>query len=107
MRNGHKRHMARRSPLDDPHAAAHAWARFRRLMWLMLALTISVVVIAMLVLWQQGALVSVHFFIASALGIGLTMLLMSALMGLVFLSNGTGHDHSVNHRLDGEDHAPD
>lgn len=91
------------SPLDDPHAAAHAWARFRRLMWVMLGLTISVVVIAMLVLWQQGALVSVHFFIASALGIGLTMLLMSALMGLVFLSNGTGHDHSVSHRLDGED----
>ncbi len=73
----------------------------------MLGLTISVVVIAMLVLWQQGALVSVHFFIASALGIGLTMLLMSALMGLVFLSNGTGHDHSVNHRLDGEDQDPD
>lgn len=99
--------MSGRSPLDDPHAAAHAWARFRRLMWVMLALTVSVVAIAMLVLWQQGALVSVHFIIASALGIGLTMLLMSALMGLVFLSNGTGHDHSMGHRPDGEDQAPD
>ena len=99
--------MPPRSPLDDPHAAAHAWRRFRRLMWVMLALTISVVAIAMLVLWQQGALVSVHFIIASALGIGLTMLLMSALMGLVFLSNGTGHDHSVDHRRDGGGQSPD
>lgn len=99
--------MSRRSPLDDPQAAAHAWARFRRLMWVMLALTIAVVAVAMLVLWRQGALVSVHFIIASALGIGLTMLLMSALMGLVFLSNGTGHDHSIHRPADREDQAPD
>ncbi|WP_347302669.1 hypothetical protein V5740_11770 [Croceibacterium sp. TMG7-5b_MA50] len=92
--------MSRRSPLDDPHNAAHAWRRFRRLMWVMLGITIAVVIIAMLILWHEGALVSVHFFIASALGIGLTMLLMSALMGLVFLSNGTGHDHSISHRPD-------
>jgi hypothetical protein len=72
-------------------------------MWIMLGITITVVIVAMVILWQQGALISVHFFIASALGIGLTMLLMSALMGLVFLSNGTGHDQSVSHRPDGEE----
>ena len=41
-------------------------------------------------------MISVHFYIATALGIGLAMLLMSALMGLVFLSAGTGHDESVD-----------
>ena len=40
-------------------------------------------------------MVSPHLFIAAALGIGFSMLLMSALMGLVFLSSGTGHDEAV------------
>ena len=31
----------------------------------------------------------------TALGVGFTMLLTSALMGLVFLSSGTGHDESI------------
>jgi hypothetical protein len=39
--------------------------------------------------------VSPHFFIATALGVGFATMLMSALMGLVFLSSGTGHDESV------------
>ena len=38
---------------------------------------------------------SIHFYIAVALGIGVTMLLGGALMGLVFLSSGTGHDDSI------------
>lgn len=39
--------------------------------------------------------VSIHFYIATALGIGAMMLLTGALMGLVFLSHGTGHDEAV------------
>ena len=31
-----------------------------------------------------------------ALGVGGTMLMSGALMGLVFMSSGTGHDHSVD-----------
>ena len=92
--------MARRSPLDDPENAAHAWARYRRLMRFMFLFTVGVVAIAMALLYKQNGLVSVHFFIATALGIGLSMLLTSALMGLVFLSHGTGHDESVDNSLD-------
>ena len=33
--------------------------------------------------------------VATALGVGGMMLLTAALMGLVFLSSGTGHDQSV------------
>ena len=87
--------MTRRSPLDDPRNAAHAWARYRRLMRFMFALTVGVVVIALAVLYKQTGAVSPHFFIATALGIGASMLLMSALMGLVFLSSGTGHDEAI------------
>ena len=49
-------------------------------------------------------MVSVHFFIATALGIGFAMMLTAALMGLVFLSSGTGHDESVSD-LDDDDQA--
>lgn len=89
------RAMSRKSPLDDPQVAAFAWARFRRLMRWMMLVTLTMVVGALVVLYREGALVSIHFYIATALGIALTMLLMSALMGLVFLSHGTGHDRSV------------
>jgi hypothetical protein len=48
-------------------------------------------------------MISVHFYIAVAMGISLTMLLGGALMGLVFLSNGTGHDESVDNKLPSSD----
>lgn len=95
--------MTGKSPLEDPATAAHAWARYRWLMRWMLAFTTLVVIIAMAVIYMQPESVSPHFFIAVALGIGASMLLMSALMGLVFLSNGTGHDASVDNSLDSLD----
>ncbi|MEP2236340.1 MAG: hypothetical protein ABJM58_11400 [Alteripontixanthobacter sp.] len=92
--------MARKSPLDDPQTASFAWARYRRIMRFMLLATIGVVAIALALLYDGESEVSLHYYIAAALGIGFTMLLTSALMGLVFLSNGTGHDESVDNRLD-------
>ena len=91
--------MTKKSPLDDPQNAAYAWARYRRLMRLKFGVTVAVVAVAMALLYKYQGQVSVHFYIAVALGIGFSMLLMSALMGLVFLSNGTGHDASVDNRL--------
>ena len=87
--------MARPSPLDDPESAAFAWARFKRIMRIMSAITAVVVIASLVFLWATVGNVSLHFYIATALGIGQSMLLMSALMGLVFMSNGTGHDDSV------------
>ncbi len=87
--------MVHRSPLDDPEIAVHAWARFRRLMTWMMLFTVTMVVGAMIALYRENGYVSIHFYIATALGIGFAMLLMSALMGLVFLSNGSGHDAAV------------
>ena len=95
--------MAPRSPLDDPENAAFAWARYKRIMRFMLALTVIVVGAAMVAIFSSDADVSPHFFIAVALGIGFTMMLTSALMGLVFLSSGTGHDESIHNPLAEED----
>ena len=95
--------MIPRSPLDDPATAAYAWARFRRLMWLMLGVTVTMVAGAFVLLYREHGLVSVHFYIATALGIGFMMLLMAGLMGLVFLSHGTGHDDAIVDPLEDED----
>ena len=98
--------MARRSPLDDPRTAAHAWQRYRRLMRLMMLLTVGAVMVALALVYRGFGMVSAHLFIATALGVGCSMLLMSALMGLVFLSSGTGHDEAIDDRFEGADQEP-
>jgi hypothetical protein len=95
-------HMAKRSPLDDSRISAHAWARYKRLMKGMAVLTTTVVALTLGAFYWQNGVVSVHFFIATALGIGFMMMLTAALMGLVFLSSGTGHDESVSGLTDQE-----
>ena len=62
--------------------------------WMMLV-TVTMVIGALVLLYRKNGFVSIHFYIATALGISFAMLLMSALMGLVFLSNGTGHDEAI------------
>lgn len=95
--------MVRKSPLDDPANAAHAWARYRQIMKWLLAATTLTVALAMGLLFAFNGMVSVHFYIAVALGISFTMLLGGGLMGLVFLSNGTGHDESVDNQMPSRD----
>ena len=95
--------MAKRSPLDDRRNAVHAWARYKRLMKWMGAFTAAVVVVTLALFYWLGRDVPIHFFIATALGIGFMMMLTAALMGLVFLSSGTGHDESVSDLTD--DHS--
>lgn len=87
--------MARKSPLEDAPTAAFAWKRWRRMMALMAAVTGLTVGAAFAWFATGDEPVSIHFYIATALGIGVMMLLTGALMGLVFLSNGTGHDDAV------------
>lgn len=94
--------MAGRSPLDDPHNASFAWARYRLVMKWMAVFTGLVVVLVSAVLYSWVGFVSIHFYIATALGVGLTIMLMAALMGLVFLSSGTGHDESILDPLEDE-----
>ncbi|QQN75405.1 hypothetical protein [Croceicoccus sp. YJ47] len=94
--------MTSRSPLDDPDNSSFAWGRYKRLMRFMVVVTVVVVAVSLGLLYWRNGLVSIHFYIATGLGIGLAMMLMAGLMGLVFLSSGTGHDEAVDDRL-GED----
>jgi hypothetical protein len=88
------------SPLDDPASATFAWARWKRMMRMMGAATVVTVTAILGYLWVSDTAMSIHFYIAVGLGVGASMMLMGALMGLVFLSNGTGHDASVADPLD-------
>ena len=95
--------MIPRSPLDDPGTAAHAWARYKRLMRFMMVITLLMVGASFFALYRENGLSSAHIYVATALMVGFSMLLMSALMGLVFLSSGTGHDEAVVDPLADED----
>ncbi|WP_375290660.1 hypothetical protein [Qipengyuania sp.] len=87
--------MPRPSPLDDSQTARFAWKRWRRLMAFMVVATVATLIAAFAYFHSLGEPVSIHFYIAVGLGITLMMMLTGALMGLVFLSNGTGHDDVV------------
>jgi len=88
--------LANLSRLDDPLYASAAWAHYWRLMRWMGALTLLCIIIALGALYYFYGLVSIHLYIAAAGGVAASLMLTSALMGLVFLSSGTGHDESID-----------
>jgi magnesium-transporting ATPase (P-type) len=99
---GHGENMTKMSPLDDPRYAQFAWRRYWRLMRWMFAFTIVVTLIVLGLFYWQNGLVSIHFYIATAGAMIASLLLASSLMGLVFLSSGTGHDEAVEDPFEDE-----
>ncbi len=91
-----------RQGLDDPDYAAQAWGRYRRLLGWMGLFSAACGMLAVWVLWRWTGAMPIHMGIATFLGVFLTMLIAVALMGLVFLSSGTGHDEQVEDPLRGE-----
>jgi hypothetical protein len=94
--------MTRPSPLDDPKYAEFAWGRYWWLMRWMLGFSLVVTVAALSIFWWQNGMVSIHFFIATAGAVIASIMLMAALMGLVFLSSGTGHDEAIDDPFEDE-----
>ena len=91
-----------RHDLDDPRYAAFAWGRFRRILKYMALVTALTAIVAVLVLWWWMGRMYIHVAFATVLGVFLTMMLASALMGLMFLSSGSGHDERIEDRLKDE-----
>jgi hypothetical protein len=84
--------------LEDSQQAAFAWARYRRLMmWMALAALLTAIASVAGLEYFYGPLTWVAILAAIG-GIGGSVLMASALMGLVFLSSGTGHDEHVDGR---------
>lgn len=94
--------MVLRSELDDPDVSAFAWARYRRLMGWMASAALVSAVLAIAVLYHRNPGASIHLFIAAAAGVFVSVLLGAALMGLVFLSAGTGHDDAIEDPFEDE-----
>lgn len=88
--------MVKPSPLDNRDTSNIAWTRYRRLMKGMTFVSFAAVLIALGWLrYTLGDQFSIHMVIATTAGVGLSVMLGAALMGLVFLSSGSGHDEAV------------
>ncbi|MES2452385.1 MAG: hypothetical protein V4610_17685 [Pseudomonadota bacterium] len=93
------------SGLDNPEQAAFAWRRYRRLLGWMTLFSLFCGLAAVFGLQHFYGPLSWIAILAAIGGIGGSVLMASALMGLVFLSSGTGHDEAVDVR-DPEKPAP-
>jgi len=61
-------------------------------------LSIIIAAIAVALVARGDSTVHVHMLIATALGVGLTVLVGTGLMTLVFLSSASGHDEQARPR---------
>ena len=69
----------------------------------MVLLSIVVAAIAVILVTRGEGTVSIHLLVATALGVGLTVLLGTSLMTLVFLSAESGHDEAAAPHVHEED----
>jgi len=92
----------RPSPLDDPQQAKRAWAHYRRMLRWTAELALGLIGVVWVLLYHEFGLVSIHLYIASALGVGVMVMLFGALMGLVFVSHNSGHDDAIDDPFDDE-----
>lgn len=91
--------LERPAPLDDPRYAAFAWARYRRILGWMAAIAFVLAAGAVAILWWTLDEFTIHVALATFAGVFFTILMAAALMGLIFLSSGTGHDEVVEDLL--------
>jgi hypothetical protein len=72
--------------------------RFWRIFRLLALLSIVIAAIGVVLVTRGGGEIPASLIIATALGIGLTVLLGSGLMVLMFLSSSSGHDEDAGKR---------
>jgi hypothetical protein len=85
--------------LDDPRYANHAWRRFRRMLFAMAAAAMAFALAVVAYLWGSDGPLPWIFVGLTIFGIWATIMMAALLMGLMFLSSGTGHDHKVEDRI--------
>ena len=75
-----------------PVTANNVRLRYRRMFKLVGLVSLATAIVAVAALYLSLGEFQLHASIAMAIGIGLSVLLGGVLMGLVFLSNASGHD---------------
>jgi hypothetical protein len=73
--------------------------RFWRIFRLLALFSIVIAGIGVLLVTQGEGEVHASLVIATALGIGLTVLVGTGLMTLIFLSSSSGHDEQASHHV--------
>ncbi|MEP6983656.1 MAG: hypothetical protein ABI853_08440 [Sphingomicrobium sp.] len=98
--------MPQGTPRPDPapsprHSTMH---RFWRIFRLLALLSVVMAAIAVVLVTRGTGEVHASLIIATALGIGLTVLLGTGLMALMFVSSSSGHDEAAGgtHEEDNE-----
>ena len=86
----------RRGKTDYARAAA-AWERYKRMMRWMVLLAAVTAGLSLLYLKASGAPLPLHLVVATIAGVGLTVLVGTGLMGLIFLSHRSGHDEDATY----------
>ena len=89
--------MPRHDPIPPkPEASALAWSRYKTMMkWMALAAAIAAG-LAVAYLKATSDAMPWQMVLATIAGVGLSVLLGTALMGLVFLSDRSGHDDAAS-----------
>ena len=84
-------------PLPDPPPSPRLamMRQFQRIMKWLALFSVVVAGVAVLLVASGDEDVPGHVLVATALGVGLTVLLGTALMSLVFLSSSSGHDDAA------------
>ena len=80
--------------------------RFVRIMRWAAAFSVAIAGLAVLLVARGDSELHVHMLIATALGVGFSVLLCTALMTLIFLSNRSGHDQDAANHHDKDRHDP-
>lgn len=90
--------MPQGDPQPDPvPSPRHSMMRrFWRIFRLLALLSIVIAAIGVVLVTRGEGEIHASLIIATALGIGLTVLVGTALMTLVFLSNSSGHDQAAS-----------
>lgn len=88
-------------PQPDPTPPGYerrlrAWRRYKQLMSWMIILAVVAVLLALIYLKREGNEVPPSMIVATIAGVGLSVLLGTGLMGLVFVSNSSGIDEEAD-----------
>lgn len=83
----------RSDPLPSPRQST--MRRFWRIFRLLALLSVVIAAIAVVLVTQGAGEVHASLIIATAFGVGLTVLVGTGLMVLVFISNSSGHDEEA------------
>ena len=86
---------AKRDSQADYERAAAAWARYKRGMRGMTIAALGIAALSVAWLARSGESPPWYFLVTAFAGIALVVLVGTGLMGLVFLSNRSGHDEEA------------